>query len=140
MSDTRAGEAWEAGRWQDYTQLSGLSILFCNAHLGLGSISLLRKGGRNPGFLISFAGCRKVDLSGLGGGRCRQGSSTVEFAHTPAQWAKVRQGFPSQSAQTCVKGTVCLILEPTQGQRAGGEEEVVVLGQCWDCERPTLLV
>lgn len=61
--------------------------------------------------------------------------------HTPSvPRAKTSQGFPSQSAQTCAKGTVCLILGPTQGHRAGGEEEVGALGQCWDCERPMLLV
>lgn len=30
------------------------------------------------------------------------------------------------STQTCAKGTVDLILGPTQGQRARGEEDVVV--------------
>lgn len=56
--------------------------------------------------------------------------------HPMLPGAKSRQGFPSQSAQTCAKGMVCLILGPTQGRRAGAEEEVGVLGQCWDCERP----
>ena len=60
--------------------------------------------------------------------------------HTPSvQWAKTSQGFPSVCSDMC-KGTVCLILRPTQGQGAGGEEEVGVLGQCWGYERPTLLV
>ena len=62
--------------------------------------------------------------------------------HTPCvHWARSSQGFPSPSAQTCAKRTVCLILGLTQGRRrAGGEEEVGVLGQCWDYERPTLSV
>lgn len=55
------------------------------------------------------------------------------YVHRPRS-----QGFPPQSAQTFARGMVCLILELTQGQRAGGEEEVGVLGPCWDCERPTL--
>lgn len=60
--------------------------------------------------------------------------------HTPYVHRPRSQEFPPQTAQTFARGTVCLILGPTQGQRAGGEEEVGVLGQCWDCERPTLLV
>lgn len=65
------------------------------------------------------------------------GSLNKPYAHR----AKSNQGFPSQSAQTCAKGTVRLTLGLTQGpRRAGGEEKVGVLGQCWDYERPTLLV
>lgn len=60
--------------------------------------------------------------------------------HTPyVHQAKGSQGFPSWSAQTCAKGMVCLILGPAQGQRAGGEEKVGVLGSAGTM-RPTCLV
>lgn len=46
VTSVRSGLGWpgETRNQQDYTELSGLFLLFCNAHPGLGSI-LVRKGG-----------------------------------------------------------------------------------------------
>lgn len=62
-----------------------------------------------------------------------------ELLHTPCvHWARSSQGIPLCS-DMC-KGRVCLIPGLTQGRRrAEGGAEVGVLGQCWDCERPTPL-
>lgn len=100
----RAGLAW------GHQESAGLHIalwhvspiLQCPPRPGVHTTK--ERGGGTPGFPISSAGCRKVNLHGLGGGRSGQGSSTGESAYTLCSRGQGQSGIPLLVCSDMCKG------------------------------------